>query len=185
MRQTTKEAMAETFLDLLERRAIDKITVKDIVTECGVNRQTFYYHFHDIYDLMEWSLARSLEKYAGQSLTVEMDWKERIRQLFHFFYLHRIVILHGYDATNRIQYERLAVKWVSPLVLALLESYPQSAKVAGDKKEFICRVYSRTIAGLLLEWIEEGMPDEQHVRLEDYFLIADGSMGHTLDKFIK
>ena len=58
MRQTTKEAIAQAFEGLLEKRSIDKITVKDIVAECGVNRQTFYYHFRDIYDLMEWTLAK-------------------------------------------------------------------------------------------------------------------------------
>ncbi len=183
MRQTTKEALAETLEMLLETRNIDKITVKDIVTECGVNRQTFYYHFHDIYDLMEWALADSIEQYAEQSLTAGMDWMEQIRQLFHFFYLHRTVILHGYDATNRMQYERAAIKWVSPLVREKMESYTQAADVDEGRKSFICRVYSRTIAGLLLEWIEEGMPDQRHVRLDDYFIILDGSIGYVLDKF--
>ena len=80
MRQTTKEAIAQAFEGLLEKRSIDKITVKDIVTECGVNRQTFYYHFRDIYDLMEWALAKSIEKYAGLNLSAGMDWQEQIRQ---------------------------------------------------------------------------------------------------------
>lgn len=183
MRQTTKEALAETLAALLEKRSIDKITVKDIVAECGVNRQTFYYHFRDIYDLMEWALASSIDKYAGQNLSEDMDWQGKIKLLFHYFYLHRAVVLHGYDATNRMQYERAAVKWVSPLVRAQLESYPQAPCVPEDKRAFICQVYSNTIAGLLLEWIEEGMPDERHVRLDDYFLMLDGSIGFILDKF--
>lgn len=183
MRQTTKEALAETLTAMLEKRSIDKITVKDIVATCGVNRQTFYYHFQDIYDLMEWALTRSIEKYADQNLLADMDWREKIKLLFHFFYLHRAAMLHGYDATNRMQYERAAVKWVLPLVQLQLENYPQAACVPEEKKAFICQVYSRTIAGLLLEWIEEGMPDERHVRLEDYFLILDGSIGYALDKF--
>lgn len=47
MSLTTKRALAASFKKLLAQRGIDKITVKDIVEECGVNRQTFYYHFHD------------------------------------------------------------------------------------------------------------------------------------------
>lgn len=54
MSLTTKRALAGSFEKLLSKRSFDKITVKDIVEDCGVNRQTFYYHFHDIYDLIEW-----------------------------------------------------------------------------------------------------------------------------------
>lgn len=183
MRQTTKQAIAEAFLSLLEKRSIDRITVKDIVAECGINRQTFYYHFHDIYDLMEWALTDRIEGYAGQDLAAGMDWKEQIGKLFHFFYLHRVMILHGYDATNRMQYERAVVKWVSRVVRNRLDSYPQAPEVPEEKREFIVKVYARGIAGLLLEWVEEGMPDERHVKLNDYFIIIDGSIGHALDKF--
>lgn len=53
MAQFTKTAIIESFLHLLETRSIEKITVKDIVEDCGVNRKTFYYYFKDIYDLTE------------------------------------------------------------------------------------------------------------------------------------
>lgn len=183
VRQTTKQAIAQTFLELLEKRCIDKITVKDIATECGVNRQTFYYHFRDIYDLMEWCLTQGIEKYASQQLAVDENWQDQIRLLFHFFYQHRIAILHGYDATNRVQYERVVVKWVSQMVYNRLESYPQAQAVPEEKKEFISKVYARGYAGIVLEWIEDGMPDERHVRLEDYFVMMDGSMETALEKF--
>ena len=49
----TKNAIRETFIELLKKKFIDKITVKDIVEECGINRNTFYYYYADIYELME------------------------------------------------------------------------------------------------------------------------------------
>ena len=49
----TKNAIRETFIELLKKKSIDKITVKDIVEECGINRNTFYYYYADIYELME------------------------------------------------------------------------------------------------------------------------------------
>ena len=73
MRQTTKEAISEAFCALLSKRTIDKITVKDIVAECGVNRQTFYYHFRDIYDLMEWTLAHNIGDFMAQNLTEKAE----------------------------------------------------------------------------------------------------------------
>ena len=51
---TTKFAIAFAFKELLLEKSIDKITINDITEKCGINRQTFYYHFHDIYELIEW-----------------------------------------------------------------------------------------------------------------------------------
>ena len=54
----TEKALAASLKKLLEKKTLDKITVKDITDDCGVNRQTFYYHFHDVYDLVEWILQK-------------------------------------------------------------------------------------------------------------------------------
>lgn len=65
MNQLTKDAIAKALTDLLQERPIEKITIKDITDRCGINRQTFYYHFSDIYDLMEWTLDKELRKALG------------------------------------------------------------------------------------------------------------------------
>lgn len=49
----TKDAISDTFLEILQKKNIDKITVKDISEACGITRQTFYYHFHDIIEVVE------------------------------------------------------------------------------------------------------------------------------------
>ena len=54
MSQVTKRALAASLIKLLSQKPLDKVTVKDIIEDCGVNRQTFYYHFKDIYDLVDW-----------------------------------------------------------------------------------------------------------------------------------
>ena len=54
MSQITKRAMEAALKKLLLEKPLTKITVSDITEECGMNRMTFYYHFKDIYDLVEW-----------------------------------------------------------------------------------------------------------------------------------
>ena len=54
MSQITKNALATALKKLLSKKELSKITISNITEECGVNRQTFYYHFNDIYDLLEW-----------------------------------------------------------------------------------------------------------------------------------
>ena len=57
MAQTTKRAFAESLKKLLSQKPLDKIKIADITNDCEVNHQKFYYHFKDIYDLLEWLQA--------------------------------------------------------------------------------------------------------------------------------
>ena len=65
---STKEAIAEAYLSLASKKNIDKITVKDIVEACSITRQTFYYHFKDIMDVIEWSFQQQMEKILEESI---------------------------------------------------------------------------------------------------------------------
>ena len=67
MSQMTKRALVASLKDLLAEKPLDKITVTDLTEHCGVNRMTFYYHFKDIYDLVEWACIESATRaLAGQ-----------------------------------------------------------------------------------------------------------------------
>lgn len=63
-----KTAVADAFQELLARKDVDKITVKDLVEACGISRQTFYYHFRDIVDVMEWKARREMERLLPEHL---------------------------------------------------------------------------------------------------------------------
>ena len=60
MQKDTKKMISDTFVELLEKKPFDKITIKDIVETCGINRNTFYYYYSDIYDLLEEIFKREM-----------------------------------------------------------------------------------------------------------------------------
>ena len=60
--QTTKRALEASLKKLLLQKPLNKITINDITEDCGVNRMTFYYHFKDIYDLVDWILVEDASK---------------------------------------------------------------------------------------------------------------------------
>ena len=72
---TTKFAIAFAFKELLLEKSIDKITINDITEKCGINRQTFYYHFHDIYELIEWICETDADHVLKQNKTYD-TWQE-------------------------------------------------------------------------------------------------------------
>lgn len=54
MRISTKSVLADSLMELAKHKPLDKITIQNIVDNCGAGRQTFYNHFKDKYDLINW-----------------------------------------------------------------------------------------------------------------------------------
>ena len=80
MSQITKRALEASLKNLLLKKPLNKITVNDITDDCGINRMTFYYHFKDIYDLVEWSCLEDASKALKKRRTTHGN-----RDLFRFF----------------------------------------------------------------------------------------------------
>ena len=80
MASITKNMISDAFIDLTKEKYIDKITVKDIVEKCNITRQTFYYHFQDIMDVIEWSMQQRMEEILSKSLKVT-SMQEAVRIL--------------------------------------------------------------------------------------------------------
>ena len=75
MAQTTQRALAASLKKLLMTKTLDKITVKDLVQDCQVNRQTFYYHFQDIYALLDWIFTTESAEIIAENKTKSTDRK--------------------------------------------------------------------------------------------------------------
>ena len=100
----TKLAIVDTFWQLLEEKPYNKITVQDIADDCGINRQTFYYHFQDIYDLVEWTCIEDTEKVLKENRTYA-TWQEGILQIFEVVQENKPFILNVYRSVSREQIE--------------------------------------------------------------------------------
>ena len=75
-RKTAKEILAESFRELAESKSVDKITVPEIVENCGYSKTTFYRLFRDKYDLMAWDYAQRLQAIVGQTEREDYEWKQ-------------------------------------------------------------------------------------------------------------
>ena len=156
MKEFTKAAIADTFMELLQEHTIDHITVKDLAEKCGINRQTFYYHFADIYDLMEWTLDNELKKFMERYAKTETDWQEQLKKLFGFFRFRQQQVLHAYDSQNRMYYEQFIYRQMLPSIRRLILTYQETKYISEDKRAFIEHVYTRMLVNFFLDWLDEG-----------------------------
>lgn len=183
MKELTKQAIAASFLKLLGHKPINQITVKDICVDCGITRQTFYYHFQDVYDLCFWVTERDLRAHIEASSVDRADTQGYLRALFDYFVQYKQQVRHAYDALNRVQYETLLQERAKPVIMQRLLSYEEAGRVSEDNIEFIASFYTMGLGGFFIKWIEEGLPDEYRIQLDKYCMIMDGSMKSLLMKF--
>ena len=75
-RKTAKEILVESFRELAENKNIDKITVKDITSNCGYSPATFYRHFTDKYDLIAWDYFTRIELIVSNVGKNSCPWRQ-------------------------------------------------------------------------------------------------------------
>lgn len=79
MSKYTKTRIMDAFLYLLNEKSMDRLTVKDVIETAEVNRNTFYYHFEDIYDLLHQVLKRKLDDFSNDTEKYDTFYEEYVR----------------------------------------------------------------------------------------------------------
>ena len=155
----TKDAIVDAFGELLTERPLNKITVKDIVDRCGINRNTFYYHFEGIPSLMEQTVKYMTDQIiqAHSKFGSPMDC---IAPFVQYCTDHKKAILHIYRSVQREVFltylDRAAMYTVSQYVEATTAGLFSSESQTKETKLLI-RYYKCTLVGSLLDWLDAGM----------------------------
>ena len=106
-----KNMIADAFLAMTARKSVDKITVTDLVEACDISRQTFYYHFQDILEVIEWAGKRVVQKGVDLSLAAETP-EEAIRTFFSVAAEHYGLLQKLLNSQKRVQIEHLLLQGV-------------------------------------------------------------------------
>lgn len=184
MGKTTKEALGESLKKLLATTTLDKITVKDIVEDCGVNRQTFYYHFQDIFDLLGWVFTRETEQTVNGNHT-QATWKIGFYQTLCYIKEHRKLIINAYNSVTRETLERYLYHITYGLMKYVVLEEAEGLCVSDIDKKFITDFYKYAFVGLILEWIRTGAKEEPSEIVAQLGKLVDGNFRRDLEKFAK
>lgn len=180
----TEKALAASLKKLLGKKTLDKITVRDITDDCGVNRQTFYYHFHDVYDLVEWIFTEETKKFMDECVAGK-SWKESIEALMGRLTEDKPFIMNTFYSINRRQLEKFMQSLAKPAIADIASEFSAGMNIEQEDMDFVVNVFSFGLVGLITEWISDGMSQEYKTNIDKFFLIVDGTMEGTLEKFAK
>ena len=182
MSSITKRALAASFKNLLGSRTLDKITVKDIVEDARVNRQTFYYHFCDIYDLIRWILDGEAQVALAAADTI-VSWKAYLTGVLKSLMEERALVMNALNSLSREYLEQYLYDAMYRLVYSTLNQICKGLSVSDEDKRFIADFYKHAFVGVLLDWARKGMRDDPEVLVDRLIHMLDGELRHYLKKF--
>ena len=180
MPQFTKYALENSLKKLLLQKPLNKITINDITEDCGVNRMTFYYHFKDIYDLVDWILVEDAAKVMEGRKSFD-TWDEAYLDILHQLQENKTLVLNVYRSVGREQVEQYLYKMLDPLLRIFVERL--NIPVKEEDKQFIIDFYKYGFVGLALEWIRRDMKADPAIMAERLNTIMQGDLKRALQRF--
>ena len=179
MSQITKRALEQSLKNLLREKPLSKITVTDITEDCGISRMTFYYHFKDIYDLVEWACVEDASK-ALQNKKTHDTWQQGFIQIFHAVRENKVFVMNVYRCVSREQVENYLYKLTYDLLEGVVEEQARGMSVRPEDKAFIATLYKYMFVGLMLDWIRSDMKGDPHLIVEQLDQVIHGSVDAAL-----
>ena len=166
--------VADALLELIRRKDADKITVKDLVEVCGISRQTFYYHFKDIVDVVEWAAQQGVQRLVRESLNAATP-QEALGVFVDFAVESQPLVQRLLNSQRREAIERIMVDATRTyLADSLRERRGTPALRAGDWK-IALDFYAYGMTGLLLENCRQRDLDRQELA-DQLFRLLSGEM---------
>lgn len=163
----TKKMLSASLKHCMEKKSLSKITVTDIVTDCGLNRKTFYYHFQDVPDLLKWTLEQEAVDVVKQfDLLNELE--EALRFAVRYIRENSHMINCSYDSIGRDELKRFLNHDFQSIVMSIVEQIERKENVHSDPdaKKIICNFYTEGMAGELVDLLKsrDAAQDEKSIR---------------------
>lgn len=184
MSNVTKYALETSLKKLLLQKPIDKITISDLTNDCGISRMAFYYHFKDIYDLVEWACLEDATK-ALQGKKTYDTWQEGLQQIFEAVMENKPFIMNVYHALSREQIENYLFKLTYNLLIGVVEEKSAGTAITEEDKVFIADFYKYSFVGIMLDWIKQGMKEDYQEITDKITVTMSGNITNSIQNFTK
>lgn len=155
---TTKKVLAGSLKELLAKTPLKKITIEMIASNCGYNRQTFYYHFKDIKALVEWMFVSEIRQVVGDIR--KYSTSNAIEVIMRYLYENRSVTLSVFGCLGRDHVERFIYSAIYDAVYDNVIQKSVYVTIDPDDMEFIANYFTLVCTAMLVQWMEKGMEGE-------------------------
>lgn len=155
--ELTRKAIMQSFLDILGDKPLDKITVSDITAKCGVNRNTFYYHYQDIPALLEEILSDKADEFVLMYPQLN-SIDECLAAAMEFARANKRIMMHIFNTGNHANISSL---WriCEHVIRKYSETVFPDVPVSDSDRELFIRYHKCACFGLIIDWLQNGMEE--------------------------
>ena len=157
-----KQIIARTFMEMVKENGMDKVTVKALVEACRISRQTFYYHFQDIMEVVEWSMNQAIRRMLERTLTMETP-REAIGVFVEAVLEHYGMIRKMLNSQHREQLENMFVQALRAYLGKLIETKRPLLELNYSDMELLLDFWACGLTGVLFRMSSQKYPDAKRL----------------------
>lgn len=155
----TKQQLANSLKKLMCHRAFNKITVQNVTGNCGLNRQTFYYHFQDMYELLSWIYLHDI----FNEVVEEQDeaWETSVLQIIRYAKSNRAFCRNTIRCIRKEKMEEFLQPVVHNWVEKLAQEIWQQRNISDDDRKFMIHFFTGAFVNYGIQWVSRGMQEDE------------------------
>lgn len=169
----TKQAIKASFLKLLNEQPLAKVTVRSIVEDCGINRNSFYYHYQDIPALIEEIIMESADRLIRAYPRVD-SLEECVDTAMRTMLSSKKAILHIFNSVSRDAYEQYLMRCCTYIITTYCETAFADSPMHEEDRELLRHFLTLELFGASLDWVSRGMPEDALRELHRLISLCDG-----------
>lgn len=159
MADFTRKAIKEKFKQMLEERPLKEITVKELTKECGINRNSFYYHYQDIPALIEEMVKEHFDEVLAKYPDLN-SIENGLTLAMEFTLSTRKALLHIYNSVNRDIFEKYLWDMCERGIRTYIETLVKDSNISEEGKEGLVRFHKSECFGLIMDWLNSGLDEK-------------------------
>ncbi len=180
--EMTKRLMAESLKKLMTQKPLNKISIREIVEDCGVNRQTFYYHFQDIYALLEWIVNQEIVSVLEDTENF-LTWQDAGLYLLKYLEKNSTIVLCALNSLGREAIKQFLYSDVVKVATQIITQISSDISVDEESFNHVVHYYAISFGALLEDWLSSGMKRSPEEVIEILDTIASGTARTALERF--
>lgn len=177
-----KEKIANLLMEECETKTLDKITVNDLTKKLNVTRQAFYYHFADIYSVIEW-IYETAAKQILQEYSDIKSWTFGFYSIMFWVNKHKNFVLNTFKSIPRDYVENFMNSILTPYVKQVVEDEAKNIDINEEQKKFITKFYTLSFNAIMIDWISHGLKGDIKETINNIDTLIYGDIHKAIKNF--
>ncbi|MDD3223613.1 MAG: dihydroxyacetone kinase transcriptional activator DhaS [Clostridium sp.] len=180
--QITNKALALSLKELMQTIPLSKISIHEIVDNCGLNRQTFYYHFKDKFDLVDWIYSTEVMESIGDCKNYK-NWSTGMHNTLLYLSNNKVFYINALNTPGQNAFDVCFFNITFDLIMGVVKDLSKDMNISEFDIKFIADFYTHAFVGITVQWIKNGMKLSPEIMVYKLREIIDGSMIGALTRY--